>query len=271
MFRSVLKEPLVHFLLLSFVLFVLYALLNPGSEDDRVIVITDGRVDQLEASFTKAWSRKPLDKELKNAIDSYAINEMYLREAHALGLDQNDSVIDRRLRQKMDYLLDDRVAAEAPSEEQLNDYYQLYKERYQGPAFYSFEQVFFSDATKGAELESYLQAQQIRVQKGLLPLGQSSLLPPSYEDISDKELVSRFGKGFVEELSLLELNQWSKPVKSAFGWHWLRVNKRQDSEQLSYDKVNKKVLNDWLYDAKRKQREQYEQQLKALYTVVRES
>jgi hypothetical protein len=120
MLKKLLKEPLIHFILLAFACFGLYALVNrsPAGGDDQ-IVITAAKVDQLSSLFANTWRRPPTAIELKGLIENYTKEEIYNREALALGLDKNDTSIRRRLRQKYEFLIDAEAEGQAPTDAQL--------------------------------------------------------------------------------------------------------------------------------------------------------
>lgn len=118
---KIFKEPLLHFLLIGAGLFWLYAVVNPeaANEGDKQIVVTSGRIEQLLRIFEKTWQRPPSADELKALIDDFVIEEMYYRQGVAMGIDKDDTLIRRRLRQKLEFLTDDTAALIAPNDEQL--------------------------------------------------------------------------------------------------------------------------------------------------------
>ena len=106
--KILLREPLVHFLIIGAALFLLFGLFNnPAGPQSGRIVITTGQIDYLKANFTRTWQRSPIEKELQGLIDSYVRDEIFYREALAMGLDRDDAVIRRRLKQKLEIMSDD--------------------------------------------------------------------------------------------------------------------------------------------------------------------
>jgi hypothetical protein len=103
--KAVLREPLVHFLSLGALLF-LYFEWNGGASGagSKRIVITPGLVEHLATGFARTWQRPPTNEELKGLIDEYVKEEIATREAVAMGLDRDDTIIRRRLRQKPEFL-----------------------------------------------------------------------------------------------------------------------------------------------------------------------
>ena len=86
--KGLLREPLVHFLLLGAVIFMAYSgLSQPGGEEQGKITITQGQIDNLVAGFARTWQRPPSPDELVSLVRDRVQEEVYYREALALGLD----------------------------------------------------------------------------------------------------------------------------------------------------------------------------------------
>ena len=145
-----LKEPLVHFLLIGALIFGAYSLTNEEgpSRDGNRIVVSAGDIERLSANWSKKWNRSPTEAELNGLIESYIKEEVYYREALALGLDQDDTVLRRRLMQKMEFLSNDLADLNSPDETTLNDYLIEHKDKYELPARISFTHVFFLASAK---------------------------------------------------------------------------------------------------------------------------
>ena len=114
--RSWLREPVVQFLLIGASLFVVHTALRPSQKQaSSEIVITDDQAAALVSQFASTWQRAPSKQELQSLIDDEVRTEVYVREAMKLGLDQNDTIIRRRLRQKMEFLNESQLANKAPA------------------------------------------------------------------------------------------------------------------------------------------------------------
>ena len=117
---KILREPLLHFLLLGAAIFGAYRLLSDArATQPGNIVVTQGRIEALVAAFTRTWQRPPTASEREGLIRDYIREEVYVREAIALGLDQDDMVIRRRLRQKLEFVSEDLTAPAEPTDGQL--------------------------------------------------------------------------------------------------------------------------------------------------------
>ena len=152
--RNWLKEPLLHFLVIGTLLFVVFAVFNKqeNAVDIKKIVVSAGDMERLAANWSKKWNRQPTEAELKGLIDSYIKEEVYYREALALGLDQDDTVLRRRLMQKMEFLSNDLADLNNPDETALNEYFLANSDKYELPARISFTHIYFSLDKHGNEI-----------------------------------------------------------------------------------------------------------------------
>jgi hypothetical protein len=146
--ERLIREPLLHFLLLGAALFIAYARIS-GSGDRRArdeIVVTLGQVEHLAAGFAKTWQRAPSDVELKGLIDDWVREEIATREAIAMGLDQGDSVIRRRLRQKLEFVSEDIAAESEPTDADLRAYLEAHPDSFRVEPRFTFSQVYLDPA-----------------------------------------------------------------------------------------------------------------------------
>jgi hypothetical protein len=268
MLKKIFSEPLLHFILLSLLIFVVYGVLNPREDDQQVIVVSEGRVAQISNSFRERWKRNPFPKELDGAIQAYAVNEMFIREAKALSLDADDQVIDQRLRKKMNYLLEDLADANRPTEDALKQFYKSNAEKYRLPAKYSFQQILLSADRGEPALSEMVLIQKKRIEQGLDPQGDTSMLPSDLRLVSTDQLARRFGVLFVDALADIVTQQWSGPVTSAFGQHFVFITEKESSEIQKFEAVKTAVLGDWQYDNNKNFQKDYEARLLQRYTIV---
>jgi len=268
MLKKLFSEPLLHFIFLSVVIFAAYDVLNPQENGQQVIVVSEGRVTQLSNSFRDRWSREPFPQELEGAIHAYAVNEMFIREAIALGLDVDDQVIGQRLRKKMNYLLEDLAEANIPTDEVVKKFYSDNASKYRSTPHYSFQQVLLSADRGGQGLAEHLRIQQQRIQQGLAPQGDQSMLPGDLELTAQDQIGRRFGAGFAEDLAKVEIQQWVGPVTSVYGEHFVFIREKQSGGIRPLETVKDAVLSDWQYENNKTLERDYEQQLLARYTIV---
>ena len=269
-FRRVLREPLLHFLLLGLLLFLYYGRVAPDDDGGKRIVVSQAQVDLLSTQFQATWSRPPMPDELNGLVESYIRDEILYREGRSLGLDQDDAVIKRRVRQKLDVMIEESIAQNSPTDADLQAYLDANPETFRKPPVVSFEQVYF-----GAEgdVDSKLARARSALQQGADPatLGQPTLLP-ARQDRMPLDLVARdFGKEFADSLAGLTVGEWSQPVSSGFGMHLVRLNAVEPAQLPALDAVRDIVAREW-ENARRKRaqvsalaelRKQYEVEIQA--------
>jgi len=262
--KSVFKEPVLHFLLIGVVIFVAYGLIAPRSKDGARIVVSQGVVDALVREHQARWQRPPAEQELAGLVEAYVRDEILYREGTALGLDRDDPVIKRRVRQKLEVIAEEQQARDAPTDADLATYLAQHANRFTRPGTVSFEQIFFPATATAAEVET-ARASAVR---GADParLGQSTMLPPRAENVPLDLAARDFGSEFATGIAKLPLNEWAGPVRSGFGLHLVRVTARTPAVVPKLDDVRAAVAREWenerrvasLSESYKKLRSQYE-------------
>jgi len=267
MLKKIITEPLVHFLVIAILLFIIFEQSNSNISNPNTITVSQGRIDQIKQSFLTRWNREPLAKELDNALHHYAINEMYLREARSLNMDVGDKVIDRRLRQKIDFLIEDLVTTKEPTTTELMQYYQKNITKYQSLPVYSFQQVHFSVDGDKETLQQKINQQKVIISQGHEPRGELKLLPYQVSNQNSLQINRVFGSNFSEQLMSAPLSSWSGPIESSHGVHFVLLNQRTPASNKAFDVVKSTVLTDWQYDNLQLAKASFEEQLVQRYTV----
>jgi PPIC-type PPIASE domain len=273
--RRILREPLLHFLLLGLAVFAYYGRVAPDDDGKRRIVVTQGEVDLLTTQFQGTWSRPPGPVELHGLVDSYVRDEILYRQGVALGLDRDDAVIKRRVRQKLDVLFEESVAQNPATDADLQAYLDANPAAFRKPAIVSFDQIYFGS---GADTQHRLEQARASLARGADPatLGQATLLP-SHEDAMPLDLVARdFGTEFAGQLAQVPVNEWSGPVLSGFGAHLVRVNSLQAARVPALADARDLVAREWENERRKeahavalaKLRQQYEVEIQAVLPPV---
>src|SRR6185503_3715356 len=268
--RSWLREPLLHFLGLGVALFALYAWIGAGRNDGAragEIVVSAGRVRSLAETFARQWSRPPTDDELAGLARDFVREEVLSREAIALGLDRDDTIVRRRLAQKMEFLSDEVATVVAPTDDDLRGFLAAHPERFRLGARLTFDQVFLDRGTRGDALERDAAAMLAALNApGAAPdvaqLGDSRLLPAHFEDVPRRDVEAQLGA----RLDELPLGRFVGPIESGYGAHLVRVDRRTPASTPPFELVRDAVAREWS-DAKRV--EMKEVQLQALLARYR--
>jgi hypothetical protein len=263
-----LKEPLLHFLLLGAALFGLFSMLDKkDAEAPAKVVVSASRVATLADGFARTWRRPPTEQELQGLVEDYIRDEIFYREGRRAGLDRDDLVIRRRVRQKMEFLAEDMTAAD-PSDEQLAAHLASHPERFRTEDRLTFHQIFLSATRRGSALDE--DAGQIAdtlvrtsAPEDTATLGDPFLLGEEFREMSQSDIARTFGEGFAKQLSAMEPGRWQGPIPSSFGVHFVFVDARAKGSLPPLDTVREAVQREWL-NARRIEAEQ------KLYRTLRE-
>lgn len=261
--RRLLREPLLHFLLLGALLFAAYGWLGRGtSEVPGEIVVDAARAESLAAQFQQVWQRPPTPQEREGLIETFVREEILYREGLALGLDRDDPVVRRRVGQKLSFLADG-LAPEEPTETELQVWLAEHAAVYAIEPRYSLRQVFFDPARHGDGLDRVLADARVAAD----PLGDATLLPRALERARASEIESAFGRDFATAIAGLPTGAWEGPVRSAFGVHLVRVEAREEARAPALDEVRAAVERDLLRARTEAQSEAFYRKLRERYTV----
>jgi hypothetical protein len=269
---TLLREPLLHFTIAGAVMFGGYAWLNQGAQTslpDEPIRIGEGEVRWLQETFASQWRRSPTADELKGLLATLTEEELLAREARALGLDQHDTVVRRRLAQKLSFLVENTSRIADPSEGELRRFHSEHAERYQADARITFRQVFFSPQRR-SQVEADAAA-LLRVAATGAPVeGDPILLDDMYEDVDRPVVISLFGPDFAHAVFAAPPGSWSGPVKSAYGLHLVQVTDHRPGSARHFEDVREAVTNDWRRERERETKAAYLLRLRDKYRVATE-
>jgi hypothetical protein len=271
---AALREPLLHFLLIGVALFALYGAFG-GSRAPAAdqVIIDRADLERLSQQFQRTWLRPPTEAELRGLADDLVKEEILYREALALGLERDDLVIRRRMRQKMEFLNTDLVDQTAPTEADLAAYLAANPERFRLPQRIDFVQIYFDHSSTDAPPEARAAAllTRLRTEPGLgsdpQALGDPTLLPPSVKQATPRDIAGNFGTELAGSLAETATGGWSGPYPSAFGWHLVRVTAREPSRLPQLSEIRPQVERDWLADRRARANERFYEALKGRYQV----
>jgi len=239
--RRWLREPLLHFLLLGFAIFGAYRLLGADEQPPSSIVVTEGTINGQIESFSRTWLRPPTPQEVEELIREYVREEVYYREGMALGLDRDDTVIRRRLKQKLEFVAEAAGIATEPTDEDLRAYLEQRRDAYRTDARLSFVHVFLSAERRGDAVEQdaarvlgTLQSSKAAIDPAAL--SDPTLLELRFEDVPLRDVAAQFGDEFAERVVELPVGQWQGPVESGYGLHLVLVGARTDDRAPSSTK-----------------------------------
>ena len=263
-----LREPLLHFVLIGGLFFLIYSTVNDTLENSTdTIVITPERIRQIEVEFKGVWNREPSGEELDNLIKGEVRSEVYYRDALALRLDENDAVVRRRLRQKMEFLTDTGIYLQQPSETELATYFAANEQDYRNEPRLAFEQIYLGKSPSKDIVVQTLATLSLGQAINPVTFGQSTLLPAQLKLSQPGAIDSVFGKGFYHQIAELTPGEWAGPVTSTYGTHVVRTLEGQSGRIPALEEIRDAVVNDWKTSKAIENREQDYIKRRSRYTV----
>jgi len=272
--RTILREPLLHFAVLGALLFAVYGLVDRDAPtaDDRILV-TRGQIESLRLSYSRVWQRPPTPAELDGLIREHVREEVLAREAAALGLDLDDVVIRRRLRQKMEFIASDLAVLGDPTDAELGEFLAAHPDRFRIESRTTLRLVYLDPERRGdalardaerllAELDRPDAAADFRT------LGDPTLLDSELVDVPSSEVVARFGAAFAREVEALPVGRWQGPVRSGYGEHLVLVEGRTPGRAPALAEVRDRVASAWADARRREENERFYHELLKHYTVT---
>jgi parvulin-like peptidyl-prolyl isomerase len=274
--KRLLREPLVHFLAIGAALFLFSSWKGGGGAPSGRIVVTRARLDSLAAGFARTWQRPPAPEELKGLVDGYVREEIAVREAMATGLDKDDAIIRRRLKQKVDFLAEDRIDATPPTDAELAAWLAAHSGLYRAEERVSFRQVCLTPEKRGGRAAAEAEARRLAAaldRKGpnADPGGDSLLLPPDMPLAPKGEIARVFGTDFADAVVKLEPGRWTAPVPSGFGVHAVLVREKEAARAPALAEVRAAVERDFVADRRTRELDALYARLLAKTQVVIET
>jgi peptidyl-prolyl cis-trans isomerase C len=273
---KIFKEPLLHFLLLGGVIFGIHAWRQQGAKDESVadgrrIEVSAATITRLKEGWARQFQRTPDADDLRGLVEAHIKEEVLCREALAMGLDRDDTIVRRRMAQKMEFLTQDISTAVAPDEASLAKFFAENAERYAKPAQVSFRHVYFSKEKRGAKLEADAsEALRALAQPGVSDeaFGDAFLQGFEFNDQGEQDLSSIFGREFAVSVMKAPTASWSGPITSSYGVHLVRVNRRGEPQPVELAVVREAVVRDFLDERRRVANDEVLARMRQNYEVV---
>jgi len=272
-----LREPLFHFILIGLILFAAYGYLQSDNESDESsnqIVLTTDDIRQLNIYFVSQWKRPPTPEELQAMVEDKIREEVLYREALAMGLDKGDTIVKRRMAQKMEFLAEDVASAREPTIAELKAWFNKNTDLFALPSRISFRHLYFSPDSRGQR--AYDDA--VNAMEKIAGQPEDSLIATSladqfifqdyYGDRTPEQLSKEFGPEFAVAVSKLNSGSWQGPIESGYGWHLVFVDSVIPGRIPAFEEIEPDVKTAWLGEQKQKARQEAYENIRAKYTVL---
>jgi hypothetical protein len=276
-FKRFLSEPLVHFLLLGSALFGLYSYFSPDGASENTdydIYLTPDELLQMNVYFESQWKRPPTIEEFGHLLENRVEEEVLYREALAMGLDQDDTIVRRRMAQKMKFLAEDVAAAREPDLEELRQWYAENEGLFAMPGRISFRQIYFSPDKRATQARQAAQAALAQLagqaidSPMIASLGDSIMLQEYFGDRSVETLAKEFGPSFAQNVMDIQAGSWQGPIESGLGWHLVFVDSLEPGRIPDFFEVEQEVRTAWLAEQKDLAFRTAFEKMRAKYTVL---
>lgn len=272
---KILREPLLHFIVLGAALFALYYTVNdnPLPENPRTIVIGETTLNRLSQTFQRTWMRSPTEEEFARLVEGQIKEEILYREGLALGLDKDDLIIRRRMQQKFEFLNADLVEMTPPTDTELQQYFSQHTGKYRQPEVISFQQVLIK--ASASETDPQLRAEQLLIDlrrdkpaaNEINNMGDPSMLPAAMQGQSRSGVARVFGSDFAAQLDASNKGNWSGPYTSSYGLHLVYLSEFTSGRDSTLAEVRREVERDLTAERTRNANEQFYQALRKRYQI----
>jgi peptidyl-prolyl cis-trans isomerase C len=253
--RRCVREPLVQFVLIGAALFAFYRLSHQNaaeSSDSRKIALTSEDLDQMTLMWRAQGRPPPTEQEIRSLLDNKIREEVLYREALKLGLDKDDTIVKRRMVQKMDFLAEDLSDLREPSREELKTWFKKNSERFTMPGRVSFRHLYFSSDKHGKQTSNVAAEvlKKISAHSANLPeaaaLADPFMFQDHYGDSSFDEVAKTFGPQFARSLFTLTPGSWQGPIESGYGWHLVLVESLTPARVAEFEEIEADVRTQWI-------------------------
>jgi hypothetical protein len=275
--KRLLREPLVHFLLIGAAIFVVFHFVQPArdlSSSSKEITLSLDELGQLATLFQSQWRRDPTSEEFSRMVEQKVQSEVLYREALAMGLDKNDEIVKRRMAQKMQFLAEDVAAAREPTTEELKAWFTMNTAKFALPKRVSFRHLYFSPDRRGNHARddaAKLLAQLTGQPQAVKPPESSAdpfMFQEYYRDRATDYLGKEFGPQFALAVEKLPMGSWQGPIESGFGWHLVFVDTAIPGRVPEFEEIEADVKTAWLGEQKALAWDKAYKEMRAKYTVL---
>lgn len=266
MFKRILHEPLLHFVIVGSLLF--FYLSSNDTQTKPQVVISQGKINQLTAQYTKTRQRAPSSEELKALIDNQIREDLAFEHGVKMGLVENDSIIKRRVQQKIEFMLNDSIANIEPSREELQAYLETHKEQFTIAPVYSFKHIYINPE-KHEDTDAFIKKLQTQnLNEIYKSSGDSMMIESEYVEISTYQIARLFGRKFAKNLDDIALGSWQGPVQSGYGLHLVIIDKKTPAHVATLEEMEATIKREYRAETQKKAIDSFYDELRTQYSVT---
>jgi peptidyl-prolyl cis-trans isomerase C len=260
------RETFVHFVIAGAVLFAIDAV--RASSDTATIIVTPEVVQGLMREREELLDRSASPDERSALVARYVDEEILLHEAYTRELYRRDGVVRRRLLELMRFLLLEEPAE--PTARELRAYLGTHADVYRTPAAVTFSHVFYpADEDVGVPDAERLLS-ELRAGRDFRRCGKPFWLGSVVKRYPEPQLTQLLGAEFTQNVMDLPLHEWSGPIGSQRGIHFVRVEERRDPEMPPFRELLPMLRSDWLASKREERLAAKVDELRGRYRVIAE-
>jgi hypothetical protein len=275
--KQLFREPLLHFLLIGTALFVGYRVFNPNADSaaqSNRIELTQDDLLQMSVAWLARGQPAPTPEQMRNLVEHRVREEILYREAPALGLDKGDTIVRRRLAQKMEFLTEDVSVIKEPATEEVRAWFAENPQRFALAPRVSFRHLYFSFDRRG-ERAGEAAARSLAALAGQPSdwpdadaLADPFMFQNYYGDRSFDEMAKLFRPGFARALTQVEPGAWRGPIQSGYGWHLIFVEAMAPSRVPAFEEIEPEIRSAWVAVRRIEVKGKAYETMRARYQVV---
>ena len=271
------RDPFLHFLCIGLALLALYHVVSPARPQapGSRIELTQDDLRQIDLAWMAKWQRHPTQAEMQGLVEAKVREEILYREALTLGLDQDDTIIKRRLAQKLEFLTEDTSAIRDPTPHELQAWFAGNSAQFATPGRVTFRHVYFSPDKRGVHAADDARMALATLSGKSTALGADTKVGDRffdrdyYPDRTPDQVASLFGTRFAQSLFKLQPGAWQGPVESGLGWHLVRIDAMSPGSVPTFEEVDREqVKAAWIDERRAESRRTTFAAIKAKYEVV---
>jgi len=214
-------------------------------------VLTLDDLRALQIGFAAQWERPPSEREMIALIENRLREEILYREALAMGLDKDDTIVRRRMAQKMEFLAEDVSAAYEPTTDELRGWFAKNASMFEEPPRVTFRTLYFSPDRRGPSARSDAEKALARLSgkpvswQGAAALADSFMFEDYLADRAPDQIAKDFGPPFANALFQEIPGAWRGPIESGYGWHLVFIDSLTPGRVPAFEEVEPDVKTAW--------------------------
>jgi hypothetical protein len=240
----------------------------------RRIVLTLDDLRQLQIGFAAQWQRPPNEQEMLGLLENRIKEEILYREGLAMGLDKDDTIVRRRMAQKVEFLAEDVSAAYEPTTTELKAWFEKNASMFEEPPRVTFRTLYFSPDRRGptarADAEKALTklAGRPAAWPGAAALGDPFMFADYLADRAPDQVAKEFGPAFAKALFAQKPGAWTGPLESGYGWHVVFLDSLTPSRVPAFEEIEPDVKTAWLGARKAEAWEEAYRKMRSTYELA---